>query len=470
MLLSLRQRVSAAQRYMLPADFHLTDRPPTSRAGRCSAASRSRSWTSASARRRASARGSRATPVGEDGALARALVRANLAQPVPPAGASPPVSVGHPGPRPLDRAAAGGARRRRGDRGRRRVVRGDTVRREARPRARATCGARCGAGRERRATTAWRRRRHELVACIDSDCVPLPGWLDALLPHFADPELSAVAPRIVALHDEREVPEAGLQEARARGAGAERRARDRLRAALGRYERDHSPLDRGPDPARVVPYGRVPFVPGAALVVRRHLRFDPTLRRRGGRRVRVAGAVRALRAERPRRPRPPHRPGSLVQAPRLLRPHRGRDREAPPRQGAPAERLALDDRRVGRARGATTRSPPRRSSATATALTAREVDARRPRSQLAALGSLGPAASSPTRSPAPGGRSRPSRPRRIPQRAAAARGRARDQDARCSSRTISRTGSGSGRAASQQRTLDPLLPARPWKFAHAALS
>lgn len=32
-------------------------------------------------------------PVGEDGALARALVLANLAQPVPPPGASPPVSV-----------------------------------------------------------------------------------------------------------------------------------------------------------------------------------------------------------------------------------------------------------------------------------------------------------------------------------------------------------------------------------------
>jgi hypothetical protein len=45
----------------------------------------------------------------------------------------------------------------------------------------------------------------------------------------------------------------------------------------GGYEARHSPLDRGPEAARVVPYGRVPFVPGAALLVRRHVRFDETL-------------------------------------------------------------------------------------------------------------------------------------------------------------------------------------------------
>ena len=46
---------------------------------------------------------------------------------------------------------------------------------------------------------------------------------------------------------------------------------------LARYEADRSPLDRGPAAARVLPYGRVPFVPGAAIVVRRDLRFDETL-------------------------------------------------------------------------------------------------------------------------------------------------------------------------------------------------
>src|SRR5450755_2238359 len=36
-----------------------------------------------------------------------------------------------------------------------------------------------------------------LAAFLDSDCVPAPGWLGPLLPHFADPAVAAVAPRIV---------------------------------------------------------------------------------------------------------------------------------------------------------------------------------------------------------------------------------------------------------------------------------
>jgi hypothetical protein len=36
----------------------------------------------------------------------------------------------------------------------------------------------------------------EFVAFLDSDCVPRPGWLDGLLPHFADPAVGAVAPRM----------------------------------------------------------------------------------------------------------------------------------------------------------------------------------------------------------------------------------------------------------------------------------
>ena len=38
-----------------------------------------------------------------------------------------------------------------------------------------------------------------LVAFVDSDCVPEPGWLAPLLRHFADPAVAAVAPRIVGL-------------------------------------------------------------------------------------------------------------------------------------------------------------------------------------------------------------------------------------------------------------------------------
>ena len=85
-----------------------------------------------------------------------------------------------------------------------------------------------------------------LVAFLDSDCVPGAGpanWLDALLPHFADPAVGAVAPRIVP-------HEAG-------------------RTWLARYEGASSTLDMGRRPSIVRPGSRVPYVPGAALVVRR---------------------------------------------------------------------------------------------------------------------------------------------------------------------------------------------------------
>ena len=82
-----------------------------------------------------------------------------------------------------------------------------------------------------------------LVAFLDSDCVPGPGWLDALLPHFADPAVGAVAPRIVP-------DEPG-------------------RTWLARYEGASSTLDMGARESIVRPGSRVPYVPGAALVIRR---------------------------------------------------------------------------------------------------------------------------------------------------------------------------------------------------------
>jgi mycofactocin glycosyltransferase len=85
--------------------------------------------------------------------------------------------------------------------------------------------------------------RTELVAFLDSDVVPEPGWLEPLLTAFADPAVGLAAPRIVALD-----PAAGW---------------------LGRYEAVRSSLDLGPDPALVVPRTRVAYVPSAALVVRR---------------------------------------------------------------------------------------------------------------------------------------------------------------------------------------------------------
>lgn len=85
--------------------------------------------------------------------------------------------------------------------------------------------------------------RTPLVAFLDSDVVPEPGWLEQLLSAFADPAVGLVAPRIVALPP--------------------------ITGWLGRYEAVRSSLDLGPDPALVVPRSRVAYVPSAAMVVRR---------------------------------------------------------------------------------------------------------------------------------------------------------------------------------------------------------
>jgi mycofactocin glycosyltransferase len=82
----------------------------------------------------------------------------------------------------------------------------------------------------------------ELVAFVDSDCVPSPGWIDRLAGHFADPMVGAVAPRITAL------------------AG---------HSVAGRYARTAGSLDMGGRPARVTPNTRVSYVPTAALIARR---------------------------------------------------------------------------------------------------------------------------------------------------------------------------------------------------------
>lgn len=91
-----------------------------------------------------------------------------------------------------------------------------------------------------------------LVAFLDSDVLPTPGWLDPLLAHMADPAVGLVAPRIVAL-----APPEGWA------------AQPPVRGWLGRYEAVRSSLDLGPDPAAVVPRTRVAYVPSAALLVRR---------------------------------------------------------------------------------------------------------------------------------------------------------------------------------------------------------
>lgn len=92
-----------------------------------------------------------------------------------------------------------------------------------------------------------------LVAFVDSDCRPPPGWLDRLVPFFDDPRVGAVAPRVV--------PD-----------GADP-------STLSRFERASSALDMGRHPALVRPGGRLGFVPSATLVCRRGLvQFDEALR------------------------------------------------------------------------------------------------------------------------------------------------------------------------------------------------
>lgn len=100
-----------------------------------------------------------------------------------------------------------------------------------------------------------REVRTELVAFLDSDVVPDPGWLDTVLPLFDDPAVAAVAPRV----------------------------RTFAHGVLGRYEARRSSLDMGGEPALVRPGSRIGYVPSAALVVRRTALaelggFDETLR------------------------------------------------------------------------------------------------------------------------------------------------------------------------------------------------
>lgn len=89
--------------------------------------------------------------------------------------------------------------------------------------------------------TALTRVRTDLVAFLDSDCVPGPEWIDRLAAHFADPMVAAVAPRVTALRT---------------GSG--------IRCGL----------DLGARPALVRPNSRVAFLPTAALLARRGALYD----------------------------------------------------------------------------------------------------------------------------------------------------------------------------------------------------
>ncbi len=82
----------------------------------------------------------------------------------------------------------------------------------------------------------------QLVAFVDAgvrlDC----GDLLQLAQHLADPDVVAAAPRVRSWHDEDQ-------------------------SAIAQYERGHSPLDLGQQPAAVKPGSRVSYVPSACLIV-----------------------------------------------------------------------------------------------------------------------------------------------------------------------------------------------------------
>jgi mycofactocin glycosyltransferase len=82
-----------------------------------------------------------------------------------------------------------------------------------------------------------------LVAFLDADCVPPPGFPDRLVDHLADPAVALVAPRVVSSTSQQ--------------------------GPIAAYERCRSALDMGPRPSPVRPYSPVWYVPSAAMVARR---------------------------------------------------------------------------------------------------------------------------------------------------------------------------------------------------------
>ena len=87
-----------------------------------------------------------------------------------------------------------------------------------------------------------------LVAFVDSDVVPEPGWLATLVRHLEDPLVALAAPRVLALAG---APSAG-----------------RLARWVGAYEADRSSLDLGARAAQVRPRAPVSYVPSACWVAR----------------------------------------------------------------------------------------------------------------------------------------------------------------------------------------------------------
>lgn len=91
--------------------------------------------------------------------------------------------------------------------------------------------------------TGLREADSPIVAFVDADCVATDGWLDVLLPHFDDPRVAAVAPRVT--------------------------ARTLRSTVLARYENARSALDMGPRPGLVAYGAPLGYLPSAAVAMRR---------------------------------------------------------------------------------------------------------------------------------------------------------------------------------------------------------
>jgi mycofactocin system glycosyltransferase len=90
----------------------------------------------------------------------------------------------------------------------------------------------------------------EIVAFVDADCLPEPGWMEPLLNHFDDAKLGAAAPRVRAERHGRARP-------------------SRLTEAIVQFELARGPLESGAAPQSVGPGHRLPLVPSTALVMRK---------------------------------------------------------------------------------------------------------------------------------------------------------------------------------------------------------
>jgi mycofactocin glycosyltransferase len=113
-----------------------------------------------------------------------------------------------------------------------------------------------------------------LVAFIDSDCLPSDGWLAPLLGYFDDPLVAAVAPRIV--------PATSASSTASSSSASSSATSSARPTAFARYQVTRSSLDLGTVEGPVRPLSRIPYVPSAAMVVRRAVAagplFDPALR------------------------------------------------------------------------------------------------------------------------------------------------------------------------------------------------